>query len=85
MKTGFCLIVTIGLVCAGFLACGDDSTSTQQPKAIEPAPTAVPTTAPTVAPEPTATAVPTPEPTARRLPLRLHPPRQRPYRSLRRW
>jgi hypothetical protein len=64
MKTGFCLIVTIGLVCAGILACGDDSTSTQQPKAIEPAPTAVPTTAPTVAPEPTATAVPTPEPTA---------------------
>ena len=63
MKTGFCLIVTIGLVCAGILACGDDSTSTQQPKAIEPAPTAVPTTAPTVAPEPTATAVPTPEPT----------------------
>ena len=67
MKKGFCLIVAIGLACAGILACGDDST-TQQSKAVDPTPTVEPTTEPTaeptVMPEPTATTIPTPEPTA---------------------
>lgn len=72
MKKGLGLIFVIALACAGVLACGDDSTTTEEPKVSEPArtveqtpaPTVEPTAEPTAMPEPTATAIPTPEPTA---------------------
>ena len=71
MKKGLSLIFVIALACTGVLACGDDSTTTEEPQANEPArsvePTPVPTVEPraepTPMPEPTATAIPTPEPT----------------------
>ena len=71
MKIGLGLIFVIALACAGVLACGDDSTTTEEPKVSEPArtveptpvPTVEPTPEPTAMPEPTATAIPTPEPT----------------------
>ena len=62
MKMRHGLIIAIALVFMGIAACGDDSTTTTQPRSIEPAPTVEPTAVPTT--EPTATAVPTPEPTA---------------------
>lgn len=70
MKKGLGLTFVIALACVGILACGDDST-TQQPKATEPAlavdptpvPTTEPTAEPTAMPEPTATTIPTPVPT----------------------
>ena len=76
MKKGFLTILVIALAVVGILACGDDSSTTTQPKSVDavPAsaptvePTAVPTTAPTAVPEPTATAEPTPEPTATTVP-----------------
>lgn len=66
MKKGFCLIVAIGLACAGVLACGEDSTTQQQPTATEPASTVESTSAATTEPTTTPTAMPepTPEPTA---------------------
>ena len=71
MKKGLSLIFVSALACTGVLACGDDSTTTEEPQANEPArsvePTPVPTVEPraepTPMPEPTATAIPTPEPT----------------------
>ena len=69
MNMRHCLIIAIALVFVGIAACGDDSTTTQ-PRAVDPAPTAEPTSVstaePTAAPtaKPTATAVPEPEPTA---------------------
>ncbi len=65
MKKGFCLVIAIVLASAAFVACGDDSVTTEQPpKVTEPAPTAVPTYTPTVtsAQAPTATPTPTPAP-----------------------
>ena len=68
MKLRLCLIFAIAVVIVGIAACGDDSTTTTQPRSVEPSPpvepTSVPTAVPTTAPMPTATAVPTPEPTA---------------------
>ncbi len=70
MKLRLSLLFAIAVVFAGIAACGDDSTTTTQPRAVDPAPTAestpAPTAEPTAAPtaEPTATAIPTPEPTA---------------------
>ena len=61
MKLRHCLVFAIALVCLGIAACGDDTTATQ-PRAVDPVPTAEPTSVPTA--EPTATPVPTPEPTA---------------------
>ncbi len=71
MKKGFLTTLVIGLAIVGVLGCGDDSSTTTQPKSVETAPaseptvepTAVPTIAPTAVPEPTATTEPTPEPT----------------------
>ena len=71
MKIGLGLILVIALAYAGVLACGDDPTTTEEPKASEPArtveptpvPTVEPTAEPTAMPEPTATSVPMPEPT----------------------
>ena len=79
MRKGFLPVIAIALVYVGLLACGDDST-TQQPKATEPAlavdptpvPTTEPTAEPTAMPEPTATTIPTPEPTA--VPTATPPP-----------
>ena len=62
MKLRLCLIFAIAVVIVGIAACGDDSTTTTQPRSVEP--TSVPTAVPTTAPMPTATAMPTPEPTA---------------------
>ena len=74
MKSRLCLIFAIAVVFVGIAACSDGSTTTTQPRSVEPTsvPTAVPTPAPiptaaavpTPPPPPTATAVPTPEPTA---------------------
>ena len=68
MRLRLCLIFAIGIVFVGIAACGDDSTTTTQPRSVEPSPsvepTSVPTAVPTTAPMPTATAIPTPEPTA---------------------
>ena len=86
MKLRQCLIFAIAVVFVVIAACGDDSTTTTQPRSIEPSPTvepasvptAVPTPEPTAAPTatqpplPTATAVPTPEPTA--APTATQPP-----------
>lgn len=71
MKKGLGLIFVIALACVGILACGDDPTTTEEPKASEPirtveptpVPTVEPTPEPTAMPEPTATTIPTPEPT----------------------
>ena len=62
MKLRQCLIFAIAVVFVCIVACGDDSTTTTQPRSVEP--TSVPTAVPTTAPMPTATAVPTPGPTA---------------------
>ena len=62
IKLRLCLIFAIAVVIVGIAACGDDSTTTTQPRSVEP--TSVPTAVPTTAPMPTATAMPTPEPTA---------------------
>ena len=65
MRLRLCLIFAIGIVFVGIAACGDDSTTTTQPRSVEPSPsvepTSVPTAVPTTAPMPTATAIPTPE------------------------
>ena len=72
MKMRHCLIIAIALVFVGIAACGDDSTTTTQPRTTELAPSVEPTSAPTAEPtaettampEPTSTTVPKPEPTA---------------------
>ena len=71
MKKGFWFMAAMALAFAGVLACGDDTSSSTEPKAVETAPVVEPTPIPTAEPEkptampePTATAVPTPEPTA---------------------
>ena len=60
MKSRLCLIFPIAVVLAGIAACSDGSTTTTQPRSVEP--TSVPTAVPTMAPIPTAAAVPTPPP-----------------------
>ena len=72
MKMRHSLIIAIALVFVGIAACGDDSTTTTQPRTTELAPSVEPTSAPTAEPtaettampEPTSTTVPKPEPTA---------------------